>query len=364
MEEQRGKIGVREYVAIILLTVGIKLTDDTPAIIIERVDSALWIVPLVIGILSIIPIFLMIKVVTAYKNKNLHDVILHLFGKIFGTTISTILVLFGIFALSIDSAVYVDIVSTMYYPKTPVLIIYMVLMLVCAYGAKRGLEQIGSVSWLVIVYIKISLLLALILAFRNSHVQFMFPLLGSGGMNIIKESTTHISIFGEFLYFGLIAPYITSAKAFKKGTLIGLIIVTSEISISFLIFTWLFDYQSLKLLNYPYHEIIRYISLGFLTNIETFFLPIWLIGAFVRFAFYLYMIALFLGGIFNIKQFEYIIPTIATVVVILGMIPESPTFSIFYLREHFLYILSPCFFFLPCLMWIIAKFKGDLSHGK
>ncbi|MCH1627372.1 GerAB/ArcD/ProY family transporter [Ferdinandcohnia quinoae] len=364
MKEQKGKIGIREYVAIILLTVGVKLSDDTPAIIIEHVDSALWIVPLLIGLLSFIPIYLLIKVITTYKNKNLHDVILHLFGRYLGVVISLGLLLMGTASLIVDSAVYVDILGTMYYTETPSIIIYCVLVAICAYGGKKGLEQIGSVAWLVLFYVKISLLMALILTLRNSNLSFMFPILGSGGWEIIKESTSHISIYGDFFYLGLIAPYLTSAKVFKKGTLLALLIITIELSLSFLIYIFLFDYPSLKMLNYPYHEIIRYISVGFLTNIETFFLPIWLLAAFVRFSFYLYLISLFLGGIFNIKNFEYLIPTIATIIVIIGMVPESPTFTIFFLRERLLYIISPLFIILPCLMWLLAKIKGDLKHEK
>jgi hypothetical protein len=163
---------------------------------------------------------------------------------------------------------------------------------------------------------------------------------------------------------GLIAPYVVSTKAYKKGTLIGLLLVSIEICFFFLIYVLVFDYEGLKMVNYPFHELIRLIQLGFLTDVETFFFPFWVIATFIRFSFYLYLVAIFLGGICNIKQFEYLIPVIATITVILGMTPEAPTFTVLGLRDKLLTLISPMFVFLPCLMWLIAKLKGEFKHDR
>ncbi|MFS0822615.1 GerAB/ArcD/ProY family transporter [Bacillus sp. 1P02SD] len=362
MEQSRGKIEIREYVALLILVVGVKLSDDTPSILVEYLDNAYWMAPLLMGIESIIPIYLTIKVITAYKNKNLHDVLLHLFGKFIGTVLSCILLLAFFIGLTYDSAIYVDIIGTMYFTQTPYLIIYTVLMAVCAYGAKKGLEHIGSVSWLVLFYVKFSLLIALLLALKEGSFSFIYPILGPGSLEVIKRSTTHVSLFVEFFFMGLIAPYLASAKTFKKGTWIAFVIIVIEITLAFLIYLFVFDYEGLKMLDYPYQELIRLIRLGFLTNIETFFFPFWIIASFIRFTVYVYLISVFLGGICNIKNFEFFTPTIATLAVIFGLGPEAPTFTVFKIREVLLHILSPMFLVFPCLMWLIAKIRGDLKH--
>ncbi|WP_453994818.1 GerAB/ArcD/ProY family transporter [Bacillus nitroreducens] len=362
MEHSRGKIGIREYVAIVVLVVGSKLSDDTPSIFVGYLDSAFWMAPILIGILSIIPIYFTLTVITSYKNKNLHDMIIHLFGKYFGTLLSIVLILVLTTALITDSALYVDIIGTMYFSQTPILFIYLLMMIICAYGAKKGIEQIGTVSWLVFFYIQFTLILAIILAFNESSPAYIFPILGPGYWEVIKTSTSHVSMFGDFFYFGLIAPYITSEKAFKKGTWIAFVAVIFYITFSFLAYLFVFDYEGLKMIDYPYQELIRLIRLGFLTNIETFFFPFWLIASFIRFSVYLYLIVVFIGGVCNIKQFEYLAPILASIVVIFGMAPEAPSFTIFSMREALLGLASPLFFFIPSIMWIIAKLKGDLTY--
>ncbi|WP_077618887.1 GerAB/ArcD/ProY family transporter [Bacillus sinesaloumensis] len=364
MEKSRGKIGIREYIAMVILTVGVKLSDDTPAILVDYLSNTLWMAPILIGLMSIIPIYLTIKVITAYKNKNLHDVILHLFGKYFGNFLSIALLMVGFFALTFDSSMYIDIIGTMYFTETPNLIIYIVFMVVCAYSAKKGLEHIGTVSWLVLFYIKASLLLSFLLAIQDSSTDYIFPILGPGYWEVIKTSTTHVSVIAEFFYLGLIAPYIATVKAYKNGTWIALIIIVIELSFAFLIYLFVFDYEGLKMLDYPYQELIRLVRFGFITNIESFFFPFWIIASFIRFSFYLYLISIFLGGILNIKKFEHLAPIVATIAVIMGSAPEAATFTIFTIREVILNSVSPMFLLLPILMWLIARFKGDLKHDK
>ncbi|MFD2043911.1 endospore germination permease [Ornithinibacillus salinisoli] len=364
MEQSKGKIGIKEFIALTVLMTGTKLADDTPAILFEKLMNAGWMAPIIIGVLFIIPIALLMKVITSYQNKSLIHVIDHLFGRFLGFFI--IFILWGISysALIIDSAIYTDIIGTMYFTRTPTIAIYGLLMAVCAYGGKRGFEQIGSISWAVIPYIKVSILIAAVLSFHQGQMDFLFPILGPGEWAIIKESTLKLSIFGDLLFIFILFPFIKSEKDFRRGVWISLLIIVIELTLAMLMYLFMFDYQSVMMLNYPFHEQIRTIQLGFLTNMETFFFPFWLVASFVRFSVYIYISAILFGRLFKIKHFEYAIPALATLVVFIGLIPESPTQSIFELRQTLINMATPLYFVLPGLIWIVAKLKGDLKHDK
>lgn len=363
MEQSKQVIGIKEYVAIILLMIGTKLTDDTPTILFEYINNAGWMAPIINGIIAILPIYLLIKVVTNYQDKNLAEVSDHLFGKVFSFIILLPTLGIAFVAITIDTAIYTDIIGTMYFTKTPTIIIYGILMLVCAYGATRGFEQIGSVAWTVFPYLQFSLFFSLILTIGQGNTAFLFPIMGDGTWEVLKESSLRLSIYADFLYLFLFFPYIKSAKVFKKGTWLALLFITINISVSMICYVVLFDYKTIMQLNYPYHEVIRTISLGFMVNMEAFFLPFWLIASFVRFSIYLYINAILFGHLFKIKHFEYLIPSLATLIVIIGMIPESPTFTIFNIKDKLFLIATPLFFFLPCLMWLVAKLKGEFKNA-
>ncbi len=363
--QQNDKVGIREFIAITIIVIGVKLSDDTPDLLLEDLRSAAWMAPLFSGLIAIIPIYFFLKVIGNYEDKNLHDLNIHLLGKIVGSIVSFLLFMVGSAAMVIDTKGYVDIIGSLYFPKTPLPIVYLLLMIVCVYGAKRGIKNIGSVAWLVLFYIKVALIMAFVLALQEGHIYSIFPFFGPGIEGILKESVLKTSIFADILFLGLIAPFLTDKKAFKKGVWISLIILIVELTISMMLYLFIFDYMSVQMMNYPFHEMIRYIRLGkFLTNIETFFFPIWLLATFVRFSVYLYLNGVIFGGIFKIKKFEYVIPSLATVYLLFGLIPETATFTTFFLREYLLNISSPVFIGLPILLWVMAKVKGEFNNEK
>ena len=317
---------------------------------------------MLIGILSFFPIIIVIKVYSVHKGKNLHEILLTYLGKFFGNIISIGLLIGGTAAVISDSGTYVDIIGTMYFTKTPTVIIYVILMVTCAYGAKRGIEQIGTVAWVLLPYIKITLFIALLFTFKKGTLGYLFPIWGEGPLEVAKASVKNVSIFSDFLYLGLIAPLVSSFKDMKKGTLIGLGFITVELSLALVAFVVLFDYTTAEMLNYPFHETIRFIQIGFLANVETLFFPFWLVATFIRFSFYLYLIATLLGGLLKIKEFEYLIPLIATIILLLGLSPDAPSITLYTIREKILVLLSPAFMILPPMMWIAAKIRGDFKN--
>jgi spore germination protein (amino acid permease) len=362
MKQTKGKMGIREFAAILFLLIGTKITDDTPTYLYSGAKNAAWISMLLISIALIIPTILLLKVLSVHKGKNLHEINLYLFGKVIGNMVSFILLIFGLLTIVLDSSVYVDIIGTMYFTKTPNFAIFAVLMCVSAYGAKKGVEHIGSVAWLVFFYTKVTLIVALLFTFKEGNSKLLFPILGPGVGGIIKTAAQKLSIFGDFFYAGLIAPVVATYKDFRRGVFLTYLILTVELSVALMLFVMLFDFTSVEILNYPFHETIRYIQIGFLTNVETLFFPFWLVATFIRFSFYIYLFVLLLGGIFKIREFEYLIPLVTVIFILLGIAPETPLITISENRDMTLQVLSPLLFVLPCVMWIIAKIRGDFKN--
>jgi|SRR5690625_410771 len=364
MEKSQGKIGIKEFIAIIIIVLGIKLTDDTPSILYQKLDNVAWIAPFIFAIISILPVYLLIKVISAHTSNNLVDVLMDLFGKQIGTFFLFSLWIISSMIIIIDSSVYTDIIGTMYFPDTPKLLIYTVLIIVAAYGAKKGIEQIGAVAWIVLPYITLAIVIALILTINHGKLDFLFPISGPGSWEVIKESTLKSSMYMDLLFLFFFIPYMKNMKEFKKGTTFAVIIVTIELSVSLLAYLLLFDFSTVKMLNFPFQEVIRFIHIGFLSNIEMFFFPFWLISSFIRFSIYMYINSLIFGSIFKIKEFKYTVPILATLVVTLGMIPESTTFTLFSIRLKYFNYFTPVFIFFPCLIWIVAKLKGVFRHDQ
>lgn len=359
MSGSSDKIGIKEYTVVAMFLIGIKSMDDIPAMLFNSLKNAGWIGPLISAVFAVLPIYLLLNLAKKYPGEGFISITFHLLGKYLGFFVLFFLWGFGFIYIVFDTATYTDIISTMYYMKTPPIVIYILLVGVAAYGAKKGLEQIGSVAWSVFPYLQVSLLFAITLTIMHGNADFLFPLLGSGEWILIKESAMTVSLYVDFIYLAILIPYIKSTNDFKRGTWIAFFLIVFNLTVSMISYVMFFDYNTAASLNYPYHEAIRSIRLGFIGNMETFFFPFWLVASLVKFSIYFYINTLLFGKLFRIKHFEYIIPGFATLVLFLGSIPETPIFTVFHLREVVGNIFSPVFFFLPIALWVISKFKGE-----
>src|SRR3954465_11601835 len=124
MKRQPGKLGIREYLAILTLTIGAKATEETPTALYNAVQSSAWMIPILSGVFFVIPLFLLLKTMSLFQGKNLFEVIQKLFGKYIGFIVCLMIFFITLFGVSFDSRTYTEIIRSLYFTTTPKVIIY------------------------------------------------------------------------------------------------------------------------------------------------------------------------------------------------------------------------------------------------
>jgi spore germination protein (amino acid permease) len=362
MKQQPGKLGIREYVSITVLMVGSKASEDTPSLLFNQVQNTAWMIPILSAGIFFIPLFLLIKTISLFHEKDLFSVIEKLLGKYIGFFVCLVIFAFSSLGISVDSRTYTNIIRDYYFNTTPVLVLYGLFMAVCAYGAKRGIRNVGSVSYLLIFYTLLSLIIALILCTRESNIQAIMPIWGPGKWEVLKGSLKNLTLYADFFLLTMLVPYLRSSKEFRRGTWIAYIFTIILISAATIVFVCMFD-QSLGGIGYPFHTAIRYISLGsYIPNLEIIFFVIWIMGAFIRFTAFLYISALMFGHLFKIKDFEYLIPPLAAVYLLIGVIPETPMEVGLEWKSNVQITAGPVFAAISLIIWLAALLKGEFKH--
>jgi spore germination protein (amino acid permease) len=362
--KQQGNLGIREYVSITILMVGAKAMEDTPTHLYSKVQNASWMIPILSAGLFFIPLFLLLKTLTLFKDKDLFSVIQKLLGKYLGFIVCLLIFLISSYAISFDTRSYANIIRTFYFTTTPNLIIYALLMVICTYGAKKGIQHIGSVTYLIVYVVVVSLWFALILSIQETTIQSIFPIWGPGKLEILKESSQKVTLFADFFLLTMFIPFLTSIKEFKKGTWLAFVYVSIQISVAILVYICMFD-VGMGGIGYPFHTAIRFISIGsFLPNVEIIFFVTWLMSAFIRFTAFLYLNTLMFGHLFKIKDFEYLIPSLATIYLLIGSIPEAVVNVSTEFKALSLTIAGPTFAAISIILWLAALLKGEFKHEK
>ena len=358
MKEEYRRIGIRELFAMILLSVGIKLTDMTPTNFIQKEMNASWIVVILSGILFFIPFLIIIHLLHKYQKKNLVDLLFIILGKPIGMIVAIVLWFMVLSATVINSRSYVDILNTMFFPETPIIILYLILIGTSLSLARFGIDVIGRISWLLLPYIKFSLLLLIIFTLKELRFGRIFPIFGPGIVELFKEGINRVSLFGELFIFAAIFPLVKNFKEYRNGNILAMIFLIIEISMFFLVFATFFEFASAQNVLYPFHELTRFVRFGAVSHIETFFLAFWLAATFIRYSIYLYLLTYMFSYLLNMKDFKPLLITFGGLVILLGLIPENPVVYNFHIREVVLRYSSYTFLFLPPVLWVSHKWKG------
>ncbi|XQY92585.1 GerAB/ArcD/ProY family transporter [Metabacillus sp. HB246100] len=356
----RPSLRARELFAMILLLIGIKMSDMTPALLAQETKNAFWMVP-ILSFLVILPsLLLLLHVIKQYEDKNFVQLLKHLFGNVVGGSIGLLIFFIAFIALAIDSRSTIDVLGTVYFQESPTVILYAIFMLVCYFGARKGFNVIGTTAFLILPYVKLALLFLMLLILKETVFLRIFPLFGDGFTPLIFESISKASIYGELFILPLAYTSFKQREDFHKGMLWGSVVSVTELTLFFLLYCTLFDYKSIDKNAFLFHEVTQFITLGnYLSNIETFFMAFWLIGTFIRFIIYLYMIAWLFGEVFTIKKFKSFLLPFSYLAIVIGIIPENPMVNVLIIRDQFLTLITPLFIFLPFCLWIAYKWKGD-----
>jgi spore germination protein KB len=353
------KIGSREVIAIVMLTIGLKATDTTPTLMFKAGYSAGWMLPISTGLVILLPLILTLSLVKKYKDKGLIEIVYKLTGKYIGFIIGSVYFYILFSSLFYNSRSYIDIMSTMFYPKTPPVVLYSALIVSICIMAYLGLGAIGRAAWITFSSIMFVFIALFFLAQKNVDLTFIFPITGAGIPVLLKSSLTTSTIWGDIFYLPVIFPMVSDKKNFKKITLFSFGLTVLFITISMLVYIITFGYPSITYLNYPFQELTRGARFGsYFNKTEAFFLAYWSVAATIRFSAYLYFITAALGHTLKIKNFKPLFFTISALTLALGMLPENHIINIFVVRKQLLECAWAFFMFIPIILWIIDSIRG------
>ncbi|HBZ08761.1 MAG TPA: spore gernimation protein [Bacillus bacterium] len=352
------KFGSRELFAIVYLSIGIKVTDTTPNLLLNIGSTASWAMPIISGIALIVPFLLLLPLMKKYET-GLVEISYELTGKFFGNLIALVLFLIIFSGTVINSRSYVDIVITMYYPDTPVFaLLFLFILGTTCYIAYLGIDNIGRASWVVGPIILVLSLLLIVFFSKNLDLELLYPIAGPGVMPLIKGSLGYSSFFGDIIMVTVIYSHVRSFESFRTGALWGFGISSVKMVLYLATFVMLFDYSSVENIAFPYHHMTRLAMVGSLANhIEAVFLAMWFLGAALHFAIYLYLSALLLGKFLHFKQFKRLLLPLSGLTVMLGLLQDN-FFQGVEARKLLLQSSSGFFILLPFFLWGLDRVKG------
>jgi len=359
LNSKDAKLGSRDLIALICISIGVKYTDMTVVMMYNEGLNATWMIPLFSTAFLILPYLALLSLLKKY-DMNFIELIHFLTGKYIGFILSMILFIITMTATFVNSASYSYIMHSIYMPRTPMYAINGIGWLTVFAITYIGFKSFTKGNYILFWYIKFFTVIFLILAYMEGTFANLLPIFGPGLDELLKHVPSNSSVFGDLFYLTVFYNYFRNHNEYRKGSLIGFIIVLLELTIIFGVFAMIYYYPSLTKMKYPFQQVTMNVGLGrFITNLEIFFLGYWIVTGVLRFTIYIFTAVHILAYTLNIKEIKYLYLPCISIVFLLGFIPDNQIDLIFTFREGFLYKNTwVTITILPISLWIISFIKG------
>lgn len=320
----------------------------------------LWVAIIVSMLLGLIMGLVYGRIFNFFPNESLFDIIEICFGKFIG---KIIILLYTWYAFDLAALVlrdfgqFVNIVS---FPETPLIVPTIIMMILCSWIVKDGIETMGRWSKLLVIVPYILTAISVLLLIPNMNLDNLRPFLSSGVRPII-EGTYEVFIypFGETVIFIAAFCALQTKKSIYRiytlGILIGgtFILLTSTVLIAVLGIT-----RASNVYFSAYTTIARIDSINILQRIEVISAITFSLGIFIKVSIYLLASCKGIAKVLGFNDYRFMVIPFSLLVINLVYFQFDSIMSFNeWIFDVWIYFAFPFMVIFPIITLAIAEIK-------
>lgn len=341
------------------------LLTINPSIAVAKQDA--WISILLSSIFSVGLAYVLTRISIMYPNESLITYAPKIMGKILGHVIILLYVLYWFTVLAIILRQYGDFMIGSILQLTPVIVPIIGMLIVAAYVTFEGIEVLARCSEVMGPLILLGIMVPLLLNIPEIQVDNLLPVLvDNSPLVLFKGALPTASFLGDNILLMMILPFLAHPREGVKGALLGSVVSGIFTLLSALECIAIFGYSTASRQTYPFLNLVRFVSFGFLQNLDAIVVAIWTIGVFIKVAIYLFAASYGSAQWFGIKRWRIFIFITIPIVIVLAMLPRNFVDSsiLFPKLVAVPFNLPVIFILLPLLLWIVGAFRNRKKKGE
>ncbi|AIQ15118.1 GerAB/ArcD/ProY family transporter [Paenibacillus durus] len=319
-----------------------------------------WLVIIIAALIGIAVVLLFTSLGLLFPKQSIIQYSEIILGKWFGKIVGLLYVLYPFYLGSLVTGLFRDYVTTTALPRTPPIVVSGPLLFVIAYAVWGGIETLGRVNQLILPFRELIVMLTIFLLVTEFKWDNLTPFMGQGIVPVMKGSISAASLpFGETILFAMLLPNISNIQKVKRYYILATIFGGMLLTIAVLISILVLGPAIAARLNYPTHEIIKYIEkMGFLTDMDILGMLLWITSGFMKIAVCYYCTVVGLAQWCRLSDYRSIVIPVGILlfifsIVAYGTIMEDAVFA----STIWPFFSFPFVILFPLLMLIIAKIR-------
>ncbi|QED47285.1 GerAB/ArcD/ProY family transporter [Cytobacillus dafuensis] len=332
---------------------------SVPSITATYAKQDLWISPIFASIIGFLTVYISVSLHNHFPEKTVIQFSEQIIGRIPGKILGLVFLFFYIHSAGDITRAYAEFIVSSFLFQTPIIVVIVTMVLLCAFAVYGGLEVLGRISQLLFPLFFVPLLLLILLLSPDFEIGNIFPILEKGIIPPIKGAIVPSGWFSEIFMIIFFLPFLTDKKKGRKyGVLTVLAVMITLVVVNLIVLFILGTTTSSK--SYPLMNISRYVSIAdFFENLESVTMAIWILGTFVKISVFFYVVVLGTAQWLNIEDYRPIVWPIGILIVEFSFwaVPSSMAF-IHYEITAFPFYSVTIQTIIPLLLLGIAFFKN------
>lgn len=326
-----------------------------------------WIAIFIAMIMAIPFIYIYSRILLNFPGKDLFEILIIIFGKFFGKVMVLPFIWFSFYLGALVTRDFTEFIKIVSLPETPQYMIAIMMVLLCIWAVKSGIEVIGRWSSIVFPILLIAFIIVSLLFIPHVKLKNIKPILYNGIIPVLNSAFTIFSFpFTETIVFTAVLNKLRKNSDILKVYFLGLIIGGSLILLMTIRDIVTLGVENISILYFPAYSALRLINVGdFLQRIEVAVGIVFMFGGFVKISVCLYFASKGFAKIFNFNEYRQIVAPIGLLMMILSIIVYEDTMEMFYWAINiYKYYAIPFEIILPLFILITSEIKLRLMKDK
>jgi spore germination protein KB len=315
---EKGKISALQSAMIMYMAVIPTAILTSPSITFKYAKQDLWISP-IWALSGFITVYVALRLHSMYPGQNIVQASERIVGRFLGKMIGFMILFIYLYLNGIAIREYGEFVVGAFLNQTPLIVVTGSMVLVCAFAVRGGVEIVGRFAQLLLPIFVGLFLFIIIPIIPDLRASNMLPVMGEGIMPSISGAGVLQVWFSEYITISFFLPFVTDREKVAKSTMISLFAVILTLVISNLV-TLLLLGDMTGNYNYPFKILAKYINLAdFFTHLESLFMAIWVVGAFVKICVFFYVSVLGAAQWMNLSDYRPIVFPLGFILTLLSI---------------------------------------------
>lgn len=323
---KEGKFGVRETVALIVISMSSKGLFSTTARVLSITATSAWFMTLISCASASVLFIFIYQLLKRFPGKNIIEIYYITLGRAIGFIFSFILAVAIIFCCGILVREFTAICNEYVFPNTPMPLISVVFILPVMIGSYLGIESIARYAKLTAYFALAAFLLMMLMVSPEFEFGNMWPAMGYGLGTTVWEGLKRTCTYSEIIFIAIIAGSMHGIKQIKKAAYASLVISALLLCACLLSSVLVLSYPVAQEQIAPVYMVSREINLGdFFKRLDPLFLYLWFSTSIITAAAEFYFGISVYCKTFRLQDRRPLILPAAVIVYIISFIPKDFT---------------------------------------